>query len=94
MLSTMTMGRRRLVLGIGAALLIGGWGATRYAAQQQSTFPPVGGRRTIGIYSPWHAGELYGQTIYIGGVVSMAVGAGLIGFAALPPTSREPKKKK
>lgn len=84
----MTMNRRRLMLGIGAALLVGGWGATRYVVQQQRTFPPVGGRRTIGTYDPWHAGELYGQTIYIGGVIGMAVGAGLIGFAVLRPTSR------
>ncbi|MEE9128542.1 MAG: hypothetical protein V3T84_00880 [Phycisphaerales bacterium] len=54
----MTMGRRRLMLGIGAALLVGGWGVIRYAD-------------------------------FIGGVLSMAVGAGLIGFAVLRPTNHK-----
>ena len=57
----MTTNRRRLMLGIGAALLVGGWGAIRYAD-------------------------------FIGGVLSMAVGAGLIGFAALRPTNDKDEK--
>ena len=55
----MTMGRRRLVLAIGAAVLVGGWGATW-------TFSNP----------PW-------RIVGVAGVVSMAVGAGLMGFAAL-----------
>ena len=50
MLGCMTMGRRRFMLGIGAA---------------------------------------YGQAIYVGGFVSTAIGAGLIGFAVLRPTNRK-----
>ena len=37
----------------------------------------------------WVPGMSYGQTIYIGGIVSMAVGAGLIGFAVLRPTNHK-----
>ncbi len=60
----MTMGRRRLMLAIGAALLVGGWGATW-------TF-----------YNPPD------RIIGVAGVISMAIGAGLIGFAILRPTTR------
>ena len=61
----MTMNRRRLMLAIGAALLVGGWGATW-------TF-----------YNPPD------RIIGVAGVVSMAIGAGLIGFAVLRPTNRK-----
>ncbi len=61
----MTMNRRRLMLAIGAALLVGGWGATW-------TF-----------YNPPD------RIIGVAGVVSMAVGAGLMGFAMLQPTNRK-----
>ncbi len=60
----MTMIRRRLMLGIGAVLFGGGWGATW-------TF-----------YNPPD------RIIGVAGVVSMAFGAGLIGFAVLRPTNR------
>ena len=35
----MTQTKRRILLGIGAALLVGGWGTTRYADEQQQAFP-------------------------------------------------------
>ena len=86
----MTMRRRRLMLGIGAALLVGGWGATRYVVQQQRSFGSEA-RRERGVvhYPRWDPGASYGQAIYIGGFVSMAIGAGLIGFAVLRPTNRK-----
>ena len=67
---------RRLLIGVGAALLIGGWGTTRYAHEQQMS------RRLDGN----HRAALWGETrhIYGAGVLGMAVGAGLIGFAILP----------
>ena len=64
-MSNMTTGRRRLMLAIGAALLVGGWGATW-------TF-----------YNPPD------RIIGVAGVVSMAIGAGLIGFAMLRPTNHK-----
>ncbi len=53
------------MLAIGAALLVGGWGATW-------TF-----------YNPPD------RIIGVAGVVSMAVGAGLVGFAFLRPTNHK-----
>lgn len=34
----MSRGVRRILLGVGAALLVGGWGTTRYADEQQSLY--------------------------------------------------------
>ncbi len=89
----MTMNRRRLILAFGAALLVGGWGATQYAAQQQKIYGRTSQYVTIATADAsgqkWVPGESYGQSIYIGGIVGMAVGAGLIGFAILRPTTRE-----
>ncbi|MEE9130546.1 MAG: hypothetical protein V3T84_11055 [Phycisphaerales bacterium] len=73
----MSMIRRRLMLGIGAALLVGGWGATRYAAQHQRA------------YSYYRSDAVCQRTVYIGGVVTMAIGAGFIGFAVLRHTNRK-----
>lgn len=77
MLCGMTMGRRLLTLGIGAALLVGGWGAARYAVEQQKA------------YAYYRSDVECQQTIYIGGFVGMAVGAGLMGFAMLQPTNHK-----
>ena len=74
----MTMNRRRLMLGIGAALLVGGWGATQYGKQLQTVFPR--GRS-------WSS-HPSGRYIYISGYTGMAVGAGLIGFGVLRPVNR------
>ncbi len=77
---------RRLTVGIGAALLVGGWGATRYADQQVQAGTGLiwleGYQESYGTYTP------PGHLVCAAGVVSMAVGAGLIGFAVLRPTNR------
>ena len=89
MLGTMTMGRRRLMLATGAALLVGGWGATRFAHEQQQALPSGSGRQLqwrVRIHVGWPGGA--GRVIYGAGVASMALGAGLIGFAVLRPTNR------
>jgi hypothetical protein len=69
---------RRIILGIGAALLVGGWGLTRYAHEQQESV--VDDARDI----IWVGGDnifIRGSRTYFGaGVASMAIGAGLIGF--------------
>lgn len=77
---------RRLLLGVGAAVLIGGWGTTRYAHEQQMMVPAGAGRVRI-----WHRStefeKIYlwsSNSIYGLGVTLMAVGAGLIGFTILP----------
>lgn len=84
----MTIIRRRLMLGIGAALLVGGWGATRFAHEQQQSFSADGWRQHVWT-TKTHI-RLVGpsQVIYGAGVISMALGAGLIGFAVLRPTNR------
>ena len=75
------MKTRRFILALGGAMLAGGWGATLYAEQQVQ----------IGTGGIWISG--YDSTTYIppgrivcaSGVVSMAIGAGLIAFG-LPKT--------
>ncbi len=61
---------RRTLIGVGAALLVGGWGITGWVreglllAHENSTMAQF-------------------MNAYIAGVVSMALGAGLIGFGAI-----------
>lgn len=74
---------RRIVLGIGAALLIGGWGMTRYAHDRQQTMGSLGVSVWIGSLEDPNYAPMAGQTIYVVGVLGMALGAGVIGFAAL-----------
>ena len=73
------------MLAIGAALLVGGWGTTRYVHEQQQG-------RTEWKYQVWFGdpdhGHMASRVIYGGGVLGMAIGAGLIGFAVLRPTNR------
>ena len=65
---------RRILLGIiGAALVVGGWGLTRYADEQQQVVSPG---------ETWDS-LLASRVIFGGGVLSMAIGAGLIGLALL-----------
>lgn len=67
---------RRLLLTVGAVMLVGGWGTTLYAAQHQeisSSSTPRG----FAAVSVWDR-ELRG--VYIRGVLGMAVGAGMISF--------------
>ena len=77
---------RRFVLGIGAALLVGGWGATHYADEQQQipSSPTAKYRMWMldderGMWSRPASRRLYG-----GGVISMGLGAFLIGVSILP----------
>ncbi len=86
------MNRRRLMLAIGAALLVGGAGTAYYGVLQRTsgytTSRPLfrsGGGRT----STRHAGDPVDPYFFIGGLVGMALGAGLIGFAVLRPTNRK-----
>ncbi len=62
---------RRLLIALGAVLLVGGWGITRYAQQGWWIGLPIDDRQTTG----W---------IFGAGVLTMTIGAGLIGFAVLP----------
>ncbi len=75
---------RRWILGVGAALLVGGWGMTRYAHERLMTFPSDIGEPFV-IHLPLSRQLNWDDSggIFAGGVVMMAVGAGLIGFAFL-----------
>ena len=78
--------RRRLMLAIGAAWLVGGWGSMQYAVQDSIRSDSLGltmWHRDGASWIPWGGGA-----VYKGGVISMAVGAGLIGFGVLRPTTR------
>ena len=78
---------RRWILGVGTALLVGGWSMTRYAHEQQQS----GSEGQVSSYYMWIYGppgkagtsHMAGKTIFGTGGVAMAVGAGLIGFAFL-----------
>ncbi len=75
---------RRLILGVGAALLVFGWGLTRYAHEQQQSLPANAAR-----FRAWDAGHTNdgdvtpSSDLYAAGVTIMASGAGCIGFGAL-----------
>ncbi len=76
--------KRRIVLGLGTGPLVGGCGATKWSDRHVWEFGLAGGLS---------AEQEFGyrartQTRYGAGVTSMAVGARLIGFAVLPPTTR------
>ena len=47
--AAMTMGLRRLMLGIGAALLVGGWGAWKYIYQAHEALGPAYGSIKVDI---------------------------------------------
>ena len=99
-LAAMTRAIRRWMLGIGAALLIGGWGMTRYADARQLAMdnqrqPAL--RLWTGRYrspSSWLPNtNVASRTIFGSGVVAMAVGAGLIGFAIQRPRDRSDENR-
>lgn len=95
--------RRRLMLAIGAALLVGGWQAKAYYFDARQR-----GEKTIETFAQFHYSgddeaerEAYrseqqdwfeslrpSRMIYAAGVAGMVVGAGLIGFTVLRPTTR------
>ena len=82
------------MLAVGAVLLIAGWGITRYAHEQQQAVSTEtdsraimwfnGDRNTRVLGARWQVAI---REIYAAGVLGMAVGAGLIGFAI--PCSRD-----
>ena len=78
---------RRWILGVGAALLVGGWGMTRYAHERLMTYPTsiAVGR---GFDQPRQRAWDDSGGIFAGGVVMMAVGAGTIAFAIPRPRDR------
>lgn len=64
---------RRFALSLGAALLTGGWATMRYGLDEYIAD------------ETW----LNDDGVVLCVVISMAIGAGLIGFAVLRPTNRE-----
>ena len=81
---------RRFVLGLGAVLLVVGWGVTRYADTQQAAVAQgkaapltvwTGEKTKVGT---WVSKKKFlpGRTLYVGGMVGMAVGAALVVFAS------------
>ncbi len=81
----MSSAARRIVLGIGAALLVGGWGLTRYvdarqaaiaAAENESVTAWVGERTKVATYA--RGGLISGRTAYLIGVIGMSLGAVIV----------------
>ncbi len=79
---------RRVMIGFASAMLVGGWGATRYAGQQQQLVEPgkerllawrgeSKGARKAGVVLP------ASRTVYASGLITMAFGAGVLGFQVL-----------
>ena len=76
---------RQWILGVGTALLVGGWGVTGCAKEQQkSALTDMG----FVLWGGTVVTSARSKTIYACGVLSMAVGAGLIGFAIYRPRDR------
>jgi hypothetical protein len=77
---------RRLLLGVGAVLLIGGWGCTRYADSQLAA-AASGKAEPIGAWegerikaSTWVKDEKFipGKTLYRFGILGMGLGAAIV----------------
>lgn len=80
--------KRRIVLGLGAALLVGGWGVTQWANKQvQAT--PTNFRLRTWIGESENITEST-RTIFAEGIVGMGIGAGLLAFS-LPKTKDDVK---
>ncbi len=95
---TMWLVLRRLLLGLGAVLLVGGWGLLRYAdARQQAV--ANGGSDQLTLWTgekqkvgSWLAAEeLPGETLYRSGMIAMGAGAALVVFA-FPRGSWQPHR--
>ena len=80
----MTPFLRRFFLGLGAFLLVGGWGTTRFAAQHDQNWYRYLGSKAYRSPAEVVWDRSLGD-VYIIGVVGMAIGAGFIGFAFLRP---------
>ena len=92
---------RRIVLGLGAALLVGGWGVIHYADQRQLVFTtPLAeylwpqdranlatevdiDRMNLIFLDLLVEGVVTARSRLIAGSITMAIGAGLIGFGAV-----------
>lgn len=79
---------RRVLLGMGAVLIIGGWGCTRYA-DSQLTAAASGRSESIGAWegervkaSTWVKDESFipGKTLYRFGILGMGIGAAVVVF--------------
>ena len=88
---------RRLLLGLGAALAVGGWGLTQYAEEQQQSMPVPAERTRMWVEGGKHIwpdqlAEFSGSSreIYGAGIISMAIGAGLVGIAGPRVKRRRP----
>ena len=79
---------RRVMIGFATAMLVGGWGATRYAGQQQQLVEPgkerlrawrgeSRGARKAGVDLP------ASRTVYASGLITMAFGGGVLGYLVL-----------
>ena len=79
--------KRRIVLGLGAALLVGGWGMCGYA-KQHDKLGTLGRAQIDALPHTTRWDRDYAAT-YRYGIAAMAVGAGLIGFAVLRSTTRD-----
>lgn len=79
---------RRTILGIGAALLFGGWGMTQLAHERIMHYPTADLRRVWAwsLSAPAYRESGFfvtPRTMYMLGVAGMAAGAGLIAFVSL-----------
>ena len=79
---------RRVIIGFATAMLVGGWGATRYAGEQQQLVEPgkerlrawrgeSRGARKAGVDLP------ASRTVYASGLITMTVGGALLGYLVL-----------
>lgn len=86
---------RRVIFGLGALLLVGGWGTMQYVHESQVWWGSPG----VPLHR-WYGTEQVAEAMqpnppikvwYSVGVAMMAVGGGLMGFAALGKGKRSDK---
>ena len=77
---------RRIILGVGAALLVGGWAFTGYANTHPQAVTDAGDATTTAAFIKSYERFNASRSYHMLGVASMAFGAGLIGFGVLRVT--------
>ena len=83
-LTPMASGRDRVILGLAAALVVGGWGATRFAGEQQEMLPAGNERLQAWQGESRRARKHHlppSRVVYAAGGLAMLLGALTLGYS-------------
>jgi hypothetical protein len=79
--------RNRACAAVGAAFLVGGWGGTQYAKEQQAAIEADRGRFDVWMTGVENSRYRFAPTrvIYTSGVIAMSLGSAALAFAVVLP---------